>query len=594
MPRGFSRRTMLGGIGATTVLAAASQASPAGGAVPGGAAESPRHFVMGAGTHFSQGAGFLPGNLEMLGQMGATALRDETPWSAVETKRGVLQVPADSDRFVRAARAAGIDPLLILDYGNSLYDGGERPTSADGIAGFVRYAEFMARHFRGQVTTYEIWNEWNIPIGGVTGSGDPADYVKLLAAAYPRIKAADPNITVVGGAVAGLSQAYIDGLLEAGILQHCDVFSVHPYIYGDLPLERRIPEVWWQDMQDLQAKLRQHNGGTDFPVYVTEIGWPTQLDDRGISQDLEAAYCARMYLLARTLPWLQGIWWYDFQDDGWKSDYNENNFGLVRADLTTKAAYHAYRSVADVVGKGTFGSRLDAGDPAWALQFRNAAGQDVLALWNSATDDDYSILLHSPDPHRTVAVAEAGRAPVDRHWGRRPWYDDKSAAAVPDELELTTRRTPILVSGGLSGVTVKAVTKRPFPENDRSTGACKAGIDMVVTDITAEPAQPKVGDHVVFTAAVKNQGSMPTPDGVITGVSFEVDYQQVSWSDTVSTSISAGGTASCTADAGPAGTAYWVPQKSGQVQVTAIVNDIFRYPEADGTNNTLTVPLQIG
>ncbi|HVX42742.1 MAG TPA: CARDB domain-containing protein [Mycobacteriales bacterium] len=581
----ISRRAMLGGVGAGAVLAGVS--APAAAA----AGRAPRQFMMGAGTHFSQGAGYVPGNLELLREMGATALRDETPWSAVETQRGVLRVPPANDAFVTAAVAAGIDPLLILDYGNPLYDKGERPTSDDAIAGFGRYAEFMARHFHGRVATFEIWNEWNIAIGGVTGPGDPGDYVRLLAATYPRIKAVDPRITVVGGAVAGLDPTYIGGLLDAGILQHCDVFSVHPYIYGDLPLERREPEVWLEHMQDLQATLRRHNGGRDFPVYVTEVGWPTQIDDRGVSQELAAAYCSRMYLLARTLPWLKGLWWYDFQDDGWQADYNEHNFGLVRPDLTPKDAFHAYRSVAGVVGSGGYRRRLAADEPVWALSFQD--GQDVLALWNSALDDDYSVVLRSPDPRRAVTITEAGRPPIQRHWGRRAWYDDHDAPIVGDELELTTRRTPILLNGDLSGVVVSSVTKRPFPENDRSTGPCRPGPDMVVTAITAEPANPKVGEHVVFTATVQNQGNEATPDGVVTGVSFEVDFQQVAWSDTVTASIPAGGTATCRASAGPAGTNYWTPAAAGTVQVTAIVNDIFRYPESEGTNNATTVPLAV-
>jgi hypothetical protein len=487
----------------------------------------------------------------------------------------------------------GIDPLLILDYGNPLYDGGERPTSAEGVAGFAGYAEFMARHFRGVVKTYEIWNEWNIAIGGVTGAGDPQDYVRLLAATYPRIKAVDPRITVVGGAVAGLDQTYIDGLLEAGILQHCDVFSVHPYIYGDLPLERRIPEVWWQDMQDLQVRVRSHNDGRDFPVYVTEIGWPTQIDDRGVAPELAAAYCARMYLLARTLPWLKGLWWYDFQDDGWLYDNNENNFGLVRADLTPKAAFHAYRAVADVVSTGTYRGRLDVPDPAvWALRFTDA-GQDLLAIWNSALDNDYSIVLSTPDHHSPVSVEEAGRPALQRHWGRRAWYDDRDAPVLKSQLELTTRRSPVLLRGSLAAVSAETVTERPFPESERHSGPCKPGPDMIVTAITSQPANPKVGDQVVFAATVKNQGNEATPDGVITGVSFEVDFQQVAWSDTDTAAVPAGGTATCTADAGPAGVNYWTPAAAGTVQVTAIVNDILRYPEADGTNNATTVPLRI-
>ena len=154
-----SRRTVLGGLAAATVAAGVPLAAPARAALPD-------RFAVGAGTHLASGKRFLSGAIETLRQSGANALRDEIPWSDVELAKDMLAVPAAGDALVTSSLAAGIDPLLILDYGNQFYDGGERPTSTEGIAGFVRYAEFVARHFRGRVHRYEVWMSGTSPSVG--------------------------------------------------------------------------------------------------------------------------------------------------------------------------------------------------------------------------------------------------------------------------------------------------------------------------------------------------------------------------------------------------------------------------------------------
>jgi hypothetical protein len=70
-------------------------------------------------------------------------------------------------------------------------------------------------------------------------------------------------------------------------------------------------------MQRVQDLIAKYNNGMQAPLYVTEMGWPNQLDKRGSTQQLSAGYLARMYLLSSIMPFMKGIWWYDFQDDDW-------------------------------------------------------------------------------------------------------------------------------------------------------------------------------------------------------------------------------------------------------------------------------------
>jgi hypothetical protein len=162
-------------------------------AVPGPIIE-PWRFQVGVCTHFSQGKGVLERNLDAIKSAGIGAIRDEVGWGAVEREKDRLEMPESFDTYVRRAAARRVNVLLILDYGNRFYDDANRPGSPEAIEGFCRYCEFVVRHFGKDVRLYEIWNEWDIPIGlpeRHRKPGTPESYFKLLKAAYTRIKAAD-------------------------------------------------------------------------------------------------------------------------------------------------------------------------------------------------------------------------------------------------------------------------------------------------------------------------------------------------------------------------------------------------------------------
>lgn len=201
-------------------------------------------FIVGACTHFEQGKGLLKANLSMMRQAGISSFRDEIGWRAIEKTKGQYEMPAAWDEFVNEGLKAGIEPLLILDYGNPLYDNGDKPRSAEAIEAFTKYAEFVVRHFQGRVKLYEVWNEWDIAIGSKTpGSAD--DYGALLKAVYPRIKAVDPSITVFGGAPTpgGVKNGWFERILEKGALSFMDALSIHTYTYSETG-RARGPEAW--------------------------------------------------------------------------------------------------------------------------------------------------------------------------------------------------------------------------------------------------------------------------------------------------------------------------------------------------------------
>src|SRR5262249_52195958 len=54
--------------------------------------------------------------------------------------------------------------------------------------------------------------------------------------------------------------------------------------------------------------------------------------------------------------------------------------------------------------------------------------------------------------------------------------------------------------------------------------------DLIVTNFTWSPTTPTVGQPVLFSATIKNQGTAATPDGIVEGIGFLVDGATVTWS----------------------------------------------------------------
>jgi len=419
-------------------------------------------FIVGACTHFSQGKGVLDRNIESIQQAGILSIRDEVGWGSVERAKGKLAMPERFDEYVRKAASEGLRVLLILDYANGFYDDGDRPRSPEAIEGFCRYAEFVVTHFGEAVRLYEIWNEWDIGIGlpqRHNKGGSPEDYTKLLKAVYPRIKAADPGVTVIAGASTSgaVKRGWLEQVVKLGALDSCDGVSIHAYNYSD-KFPERGPEACSAWMTSVQEMLRGYNEGKAVPFYVTEMGWPTHVTRHGTDPQLSASYLARLYLLARTSPSFAGMWWYDFQDDGWNPQYNEDNFGLVRPDLTPKPAYHVLADIAPVVGKGQFVDRLGTKDEdLWILRFK-VEGADCWALW-SADDRDREVVLRTDFPDRSVTVQPTGHDAYPMKWGFRDWATRGSEYAS-NRLSLIVGARPTLIGGDLSGVSAAEITPR--------------------------------------------------------------------------------------------------------------------------------------
>lgn len=425
-------------------------------------AETPE-FYAGATTHFAQNKGVPEQNLDLAAQAGMSSIRDEVAWSGVEQRKGELKIPDSFGKYLDESVKRGIHPLVILDYGNRFYDGGNYPASAEAIEGYTRYCEAIVRYAGDRVKLFQIWNEWDGGCGmdrARFGRGTPEGYVKLLKTVYPRLKKIAPDATIISNSVC-TGEKFLEDTFKLGVMDCCDAIGFHTYNYNKGTTDP--VESWLERMKNLQALIHKYNNGKDKPVCITEMGWPNHLTAAGSTEEESAIRLAKLYLYARTLPFVKGIWWYDFQDDGWDARYNENNFGLVRADLTPKAPYYAMKSLAGRVSRGKFlGS--ETRDGLLLLRFRDADGE-FLAAVNQTPASDLQLILETEQSNPSpLTVEPVGAAPLKREWGFRDW-PGKKGNVVANQFSVTVTEMPVILSGGLEKAKIAAVIPHPFDRN---------------------------------------------------------------------------------------------------------------------------------
>lgn len=106
-------------------------------------------------------------------------------WCFVEHEKGKLEIDKRADESVTESVRNGLDVVMVLDFkGNWIYENPPRKdnwlearfkevsdlyndgpkyvdSSPEMFEGYLRYVEYMVRHFKDRVTCFELGNEWN-------------------------------------------------------------------------------------------------------------------------------------------------------------------------------------------------------------------------------------------------------------------------------------------------------------------------------------------------------------------------------------------------------------------------------------------------
>lgn len=342
--------------------------------------------------------------LDLCRQAGIKLIRDEIHWDRVEREKGVLEVDDNILQNVENTVKAGIEPMIILDYGNKFYDDGNAPVSKEAVEGFVRYCEFMARTFKGKIKYWEVWNEPNTE-GFWRPTPNPKDYGNLLKAAYQACRKGNSDCTVIGIVTAGVPLEFIEAVLKEGTSKSMDILSVHPYRYPSTPEESGLAD----DLVKVRGLMERY-GMKDKPLWITEIGWPTHIGSKGVTPERQANMLVRAYIEAMSAG-VETIFWYWFGNDGPDRTYNEDNFGIRFQYGSPKPAYIAYQAMTQNLAGAKFSRPLWAEEKARIRIFATPpnpplakggirGGQEIGVLW--ATEGVQNITLYTGEEEVTV------------------------------------------------------------------------------------------------------------------------------------------------------------------------------------------------
>ena len=422
----------------------------------------------------------IDAQLDQMQAMGVNNVRVMIPWAGVEFYPGYYNW-STVDYMVNAADSRGMGVLGVINSTPFWATQPGQPALSGAPASPDAYGEFagtVAERYAGKVGAYEIWNE---PNGYMFYSPqpDPAGYTDLLKAAYPQIKAADPDATVIGGVVGSVVTFgdytmnpidFVDGIYAAGGQPYFDALSFHPYQYttpfsqgGYLP---DSPVNQLAAMHDLMVA----NGDGDKLIWASEYGEPSSV----AGEANQAAYLEDMLTTWRTLDYTGPTFVWTLQDRNTASTDPEDTFGVVRSDGTWKPAAYVIQELAAQDNTTPAMARMALALP----DAQQAAPADLAAL---------TVIAETP----TTSTATTGpQDPMDAVM--RVAADSLAAAGQVVATALQQATATVAAPAPETPVTSAIAPAAPAPARDQRLETAGAAARKPATDAALQAKDPAV------------------------------------------------------------------------------------------------------
>jgi hypothetical protein len=225
-------------------------------------------------------------SLQMTRQMGAGWIVEFFPWAYYQAEDGSVAWE-HPDMVVRHAHAQGLTIIARIGLTPDWARPPDTPLTyldRESYDDFAAFAALFAGRYRGQVDYLIVGNEPNLSYEWGYRQTAPQDYVELLAAVYPAVKAANPDIQILAGALAPTLEPagspwaindldYLAGMYEAGAADYFDGLAVHSYGLTfpsaaepgtDLLNFRRV---------ELVREVMERYSDEEAKIFITESGW---------------------------------------------------------------------------------------------------------------------------------------------------------------------------------------------------------------------------------------------------------------------------------------------------------------------------------
>jgi len=224
--------------------------------------------------------------LQMVREMGATSIVEFFPWAYYHAEDGEIAWE-HPDMVIEHAAAQGLQVTARLGLTPDWARPPDTPLNYLDAGAYQYFADFAARfaaRYAGKVSQVIVWNEPNLSFEWGYRATAAEDYVDLLAVVYPAIKAANPQMIVLAGALAptlepagspwGLNDLqYLNQMYQAGAAEYFDGLAVHVYGLTFPPEVGPDPQLLNFRRVELMREIMVAHGDGESPIYITETGW---------------------------------------------------------------------------------------------------------------------------------------------------------------------------------------------------------------------------------------------------------------------------------------------------------------------------------
>lgn len=398
-------------IGLTSASASAQTAQPL-----------EQRFLLGVGTHQGLGGsiggrGYVPAtNIKQMKELGLTSFRDDLPWSDFELPGRQLGFNPLLGRLDAQIKADIGSPMIILAFGHHLVPNSNPPTTDEARQRFVGYATTAAQSLAARRPIFELWNEYNIAARS-SPDFNVENYVALARVVQPAVKRAAPSSPFVVGALGDdHGWKWTDALLQTGVLSIADGISIHIYNFCMNPAMRTSAEAI-ERLETFHQRVARATNNPNYPIYLTETGWPNGNAKCSVSEQLAADNMAQMILWSSTAgPWLKGIWVYELKDSGTKPTELEHNFGIYHFDNSPKPAACSIRESWSFI-RTSLKAEKTRPIPGVVLVRSQSGPETKAALWSESPTKRYEVRLKGAEPNVEVShVCQQGAGPAPGAW----------------------------------------------------------------------------------------------------------------------------------------------------------------------------------
>lgn len=306
--------------------------------------------------------------MELVREMGAPTIVEYFPWAYVEGREGRYDW-AHVDQVVDYAANQGITVIARL----GMVPAWARPQpevqqtidsylDPEHYAAFGEFVYQFVKHTAGRVKYVIIWNEPNISLEWGYRNVDPQAYTELLRISYARAKGANPDVVVLGGALAptlepvgspyGMDDLeYLRRMYAAGAEDYFDVLAAHAYGLALPPDEPPSPtETNFRRIELVRQVMVDYRGNADKPIMITESGWnDSPRWTRGVNPSARIDYTLQAAEWAeQNWPYVKTVCTWMFRLPAPARSYMDY-YAFVTPDFQLRPIYEAYREWA--VGK---------------------------------------------------------------------------------------------------------------------------------------------------------------------------------------------------------------------------------------------------